>query len=218
MYNKMSRRLAICALLFPLFYGCAPLADTTLLQELSENTPDLEIEEPQYVFIRNSARIVRVSAEAAEFFTSRKMQQFTNIAFIELDRNNNTLNSGSADSAIYSNDTGNFELFGNVVFQSVEQSATFESAYILWNETEQKLFGREEGVVVVTRLSGTRVEGQNLVADLANRVIEFKNGSGIISPKDAIRSAADESSSPSEQDEPSSPPKQEEPTAEERPK
>lgn len=201
MHGSIRGRLIICTLLFPLLYGCAPSTDATLLQELSETTPNLEIGEPQYVFIRNSARIVRVSAEIAEFFTGRQMQQFTNIAFIELDRSNNTLNSGSADSAVYFSDTGNFELVGNVIFQSVEQNATFEAAYILWNDTEQKLFGREGEMATVSRPSGTRIEGKNLIADLTNRVIEFDNGSGVISPKDTIRDNGTNSPVPDGQEE-----------------
>lgn len=170
-----------------LLQGCdGTTEDTTLLEELTENTPNLAIEEPQYTFIRNSARLVRLSAESAEFFTRSNKQYFTKVAFIEFDRDNNTLNSGSADTAIYFTNSGDFELTGNVIFQSLEQNATISAPYILWNNEEQKIFTKENDRVMVTRPAGTRIEGRNLMADLANRVIEFEDGSGVISPQDTF--------------------------------
>ena len=180
----MRVRLGLAAAL-ALLYGCsANQSDVELLQELSETTPELQIEEPHYTFIRNSARIVRLSARSAELFGANNIQKFTDVAFIELDRNNNTLNSGSADNAIHFVNSGNFELTGNVVFQSLEQNATVNAQYILWDNEQQKLFGREGEMVTVTRPSGTRIEGSNLNADLAARVIEFDSASGVIFPGD----------------------------------
>lgn len=133
---------------------------------------------------------MRLSAESAEFFTRSNRQYFTRVAFVEFDRDNKTLNSGSADTAIYFTDSGDFELTGSVIFQSLEQNATISAPYILWNNEEQKIFTKENDRVIVTRPAGTRIEGRNLMADLANRIIEFEDGSGVISPQDTFETEA----------------------------
>jgi len=158
--------------------------DAAILEELTETTPELEIAEPQYTFIRNSARIIRLSAESAELFAARNEQHFTNLAFIEVQRaDNETLNSGSADSATYFVNSGNFELRGNVQFRSVEQNATVSAEYLLWDNEAERLTGRARDFVTVTRPSGTIMRGRNLVADLANRTIEFEDAAGTIIPE-----------------------------------
>ena len=183
-----------CVILLSMLYGCnVSYEDADILEELSESVPELYFQEPEYTFIRNSARVVRVSAENSELFSARQEQRFHNIAFIESDTNNNTLNSGSANYGVYFIDSGNFELVGDVVFQSIEQDATVRAPYLLWDNREERLFGKEDEWVMVTRSSGTVMRGKNLNADLSNRIIEFENASGVILPDNDERNDPDSS-------------------------
>lgn len=184
-FGTMGRLVGV-ALTLLVSFGCnaANFSDAELLQELSDSTPELEIEEPQYTFVRNSARIVRISAQSIQIFGSDTSQRFTDVAFIESDRDNNVLNSGSAETVRYFTDSGNFELVGNVVFNSVEQRATIAAEYILWDNEKQKLSGKPNEMVVLTRPSGTKIEGKNLNADLSDRIIELESASGVIFPAD----------------------------------
>lgn len=156
--------------------------DATLLEELSQDTPEFELEDSHYVYTRTESRIIRVSAARVESFESNNTQRFWGLTFAEVDENNDTLNIGSADYAIYHVDQGNFELMGNVYFDSIEHDAIVTTQFLIWNNDEQKLHGNDTDLVTIMRSSGTNITGKNLMADLNRREIIIEETSGIIYP------------------------------------
>ena len=167
-----------------LLVGCAfNYEEAELARELGESVPSIVLQDPEYVFQRSVSRTIRISAAAVEIFSSSNEQRFMQVAFIETDTEGEVLNSGSADEAMYNTDSGNFELFGNVNFNSVEHDAIVQASYLLWNEDEERLYGREDDAVSVERSSGTVIAGLGLVADLRSRTIEMQETSGTIYPQ-----------------------------------
>ena len=153
-----------------------------LLEELSEKTPLLQFIEADYSYKRTRERLISISARKAESFEQLAYLRFEEVAFIESDQEGNILNSGSAESAIYYFNN-NIELEGNVIFQSYEHNAIIRAPYLLWDDVNQLITGRENDRVEVTRESGTHIVGQGVEADLQTRRITLKKTEGIIYPE-----------------------------------
>jgi len=154
--------------------GCSlDYSQVSVTEEMSEQIPDSVLHDFTYTVVENGTPIYRLEAEKAEFYTERKETHVEKLVFREYDSDEQLITEGRSDSALFSTDTENAELEGNLRFYTSIEEARFEADYLYWNNAEKILAGSETGRVLIIEDSGSRLEGVGFEADVKRRIVEF---------------------------------------------
>jgi len=170
------------ARLFPLFLlfiaaGCsldyrqAQVADTR-----PEDVPETILRGALFTVVRPGYRTFTVRAERAESYPERNEQQFWNVTFQELDRDEKLLTRGSAERITYFTENDNVELSGDISFYSATQEAGIAASYLYWDDGNRTLTAHQDEAVTVTRDNGSVIKGKGFRADMRINEVTFSDG------------------------------------------
>lgn len=160
--------LLVCALSCSFDYE-----EATVEEELSEEIPDTVMLKFSQTVVEEDGSMIRLEAERAEVYEKQEKMIALGISFQEFDENGELITEGKAEKAVYQTDTDNAEFSGSILFFLPQEESTLVTDAISW-EDETKRLKTPPGVsVLLQREDGSYIEGQELVADLRNMIVEF---------------------------------------------
>jgi LPS export ABC transporter protein LptC len=150
-------------------YGNAPVEDT--------NTPDIVMNDVEYVRVRSADPVVRFQAQLAERYEKRQTMELRDFSFEQFGNHGEDINAaGRAGAASVELDSGNIRLGGGVSIAVDSEDITIETERLDWQDRERVLSGEKEGPVNVLRENGTSFTGWGFTANARSRTWEFLGG------------------------------------------
>lgn len=157
--------------------GCSlDYKSAEVAQKLPANVPDTALTDFVSTTMRGDRPYFRVTAQTAETFAKKNETILTDVQFEEFDKEGKVVADGRANRAVYHTDTQNAELSGDLSLYSAAEKATFKTDYLSWNDHEKRLAGTPDGVVRITKESGSFLEGRGFTATTRTRSFEFEHG------------------------------------------
>jgi LPS export ABC transporter protein LptC len=162
----------ICTLL--MFAGCSlDYSSVYVTEDMSEDIPDSILYEFTHTSVQDGLPIFRLSAGTAYIYNKKEETQLLDILFQEYNKKGEIITEGRADEALFFTETENAEFWGDLFFYSLSEEASFQTAYLFWNNEEKRLIGREESDVLIQRDSGTELLGKGFEAEARTRIVTF---------------------------------------------
>ncbi|MBN2659237.1 MAG: LPS export ABC transporter periplasmic protein LptC [Spirochaetales bacterium] len=149
-------------------YSDAGLADT-----LSEEVPDIIIENYESVEVRNGSPALKIEAEEALFFNTKEETHLSGVDFYNYeDRKVST--HGKTSTAILDMKSGDASMSGGILIESEEDSSRLEAQSLNWIDDDRLLSSGRGEVVSVRDQDGSRLEGSGFSADIKRKEIIFE--------------------------------------------
>jgi LPS export ABC transporter protein LptC len=140
--------------------------------------PDMEMDDVEYVRVRNGEPQVRFRAERAERYEDRQLMELRNFYFEQFTDHGETVDSaGRASSARVELDSGNIGISGGVSLSVDSENITIETESITWKDRERQLSAGPEDLVRISRDDGTSFQGLGFKANTRSRDWEFSGAS-----------------------------------------
>lgn len=180
MRAKRSRCQLFPPVLFPLFTalllaGCSFDYGSSLSGE--EETPDIIMNDVDYVRIRDGEPQVRFKAELAERYEESRIMELKNFSFEQFERRGGEVNAaGRAGEAHVELDSGNINLGGGVTLAVESEDVVIETGKLDWKDEERDLSGSESDEVRINRANGTSFSGWGFSANARSRAWGFSGG------------------------------------------
>ncbi len=157
-----------------LAFGCSlDYRGVMVATTMPENVPDTVLDDLTTTSVRGASAYFRIEAGHAETFGRKNETILTSVKFQEFDKNGKAVTEGSADRVVYHTDTRNAELSGNLKVYSSTEDAHVSADYLYWNDDDKTLQGRPGSVVVITKDSGSLIEGTGFSAEIRTRTVRF---------------------------------------------
>ena len=164
--------LSLCFLL--VFAGCSlDYSSIYVTDDMSEEIPDSILYEFTHTSVKDGTPIFRLSAGTAYIYNRKSQTQLSDILFQEFNRRGEVITEGRADEAVFFTDTEDAQFWGNLFFYSLAEEASFETAYLYWNDEEKRLTGRKNEEVRIKRDTGTEILGAGFEAEARTRIVTF---------------------------------------------
>jgi len=176
-------RTSLLLLLISVFaFSCSfDYEEATVEEELSEEIPDTVMLKFSQTVVEEDGSMIRLEAERAEVYEKQEKMIALGISFREFDENGELITEGKAEKAVYHTDTENAEFSGAILFFLPQEESTLVTDAISWVDETKRLSTPPGVAVLLQREDGSYIEGQELVADLRNMIVEFgKSVSGRI--------------------------------------
>ena len=142
-------------------------------EEMSEEIPDSILFEFTHTSVKDGTPVFRLSAGTAYIYNKKEETQLSDILFQEFSRKGEIITEGRADKAVFFSKTEDAEFWGNLFFYSLSEEASFQTAYLYWNDEEKRLIGRENNEVLIQRDTGTEILGTGFEAEARTRIVTF---------------------------------------------
>lgn len=142
-------------------------------EDMSENIPDSILYEFTHTSVKNGLPTFRLSAGTAYIYNKKEETKLSDILFQEFNRKGEIITEGRADEAVFFTDSENAEFWGNLFFYSSSEEASFQTAYLYWNNEEKRLIGKKDGEVLIERDTGTELRGTGFEAEARTRIVTF---------------------------------------------
>jgi len=154
--------------------GCSlDYSSLYVTEDMSEEIPDSILYDFTHTSVKDGIPVFRLSAGTAYIYNKKQETQLSDILFQEYDGQGEIITEGRADEAIFFTDSEDAEFWGNLFFYSLSEEASFETAYLYWNNEEKKLLGREDSDVHIMRDTGTEILGTGFEAEARTRIVTF---------------------------------------------
>ncbi len=168
--------------------GCSlDYSSTYVTEEMSEDIPDSILYEFTHTSVKDGTPVFRLSAGTAYIYNKKKETRLSDILFQEYDRKGEVITEGTADEAVFFTDSEDAEFWGNLLFYSSIEEASFETSYLYWNNDEKKLIGKKGSDVLIKRDTGTEILGTGFEAEARTRIVTFEgpvSGTYVLEDKD----------------------------------
>lgn len=155
-----------------LLISCS-LEQEAMLAPRSLEFPDLQMGNATYVLGRSGETPLSVHAESIAIYQKTNQAELEHLVFEQLDKEGNSLLSGSADQARVNTTTYDAELFGNIVVHKTDENFTIEAENLTWNHDKQILKSDGDALVKVMFDESNTIEGMGFFGDLQNGTYEF---------------------------------------------
>ena len=142
-------------------------------EEMSEDIPDSILYEFTHTSVKEGTPIFRLSAGTAYIYNKKEETQLSDILFQEFNKKGEIITEGRADEAVFFSESEDAEFWGNLFFYSLAEEASFQTAYLYWNDEEKKLIGRDNSEVLIRRDTGTEILGTGFEAEARTRIVTF---------------------------------------------
>ncbi|MDR2965673.1 MAG: LPS export ABC transporter periplasmic protein LptC [Treponema sp.] len=177
------------------FAGCCLLAIVCVLSctfdygdiETTEGiTPDLVMENVEYVRVRSAEPIARFTAERAERYEKQSLMKLENISFEQFGETVEEVNAtGIIGNATIEIDSGNIIMDNGVRIEVESEDIAIETQTLEWIDEPKSLSAGDEDEVAVSMSNGSRFSGIGFFADTRRRTWEFAGSvSGIFIVED----------------------------------
>lgn len=157
-----------------LFFSCSlDYSDVYITEDLSEDIPDSVLYDFAHTSVQKGNPVFTLGAKKALVFNKKKETRLENIRFQEFSAKGEIITEGQAAEAIFFTETEDAEFWGNLLFYSLTEEATFTTDYLYWNNEDRKLTGKEEVPLRIQRDSGTHIEGIGFEAEALSKSVTF---------------------------------------------
>jgi len=150
--------------------------EARIAEDISEKTPDTILFKFTHTVVKKGKPIYRISAARAENYSKKDLSYLFAVRFVEYDASGAVITEGKADYAEFHTDTENAELEGNIEFFSAEENSHVYGGYLSWDNEGKLLKGNPDGSILLSRDSGSEVEGIGFEADFKTLSIQFREG------------------------------------------
>ncbi|MDR2135030.1 MAG: LPS export ABC transporter periplasmic protein LptC [Treponema sp.] len=141
--------------------------------------PDMEMDDVEYVRVRDGEPQVRFRAERAERYEEEQLMELRNFSFEQFtDHGEKVDSSGKASAARVELDSGNIGISGGVSLSVDSENITIETETISWQDKERQLNAGPEETVKIFRDDGTSFQGRGFRANTRSRLWEFSGPIG----------------------------------------
>jgi LPS export ABC transporter protein LptC len=168
------------AVLFPLFTlppfaGCSFDYGSGLSG--GEDTPDIIMNDVEYLRVRDGDPQVRFKAELAERYEESRIMELKKFSFEQFERHGGGVNAaGSAGTAHVELDSGDIDLAEGVSMAVESEDIVIETSKLAWKDEQRDLFGDASGEVKINRANGTSFSGWGFSANARSRTWGFSGG------------------------------------------
>ena len=172
----MILRILFLLLALSLFSCSLNYEEARIAEDISEKTPDTILFKFAHTVVKKGKPIYKISAARAENYSKKEISYLFDVRFIEYDASGAVITEGQADYAEFHTDTENAELEGNIEFYSAEENSHVYGGYLSWDNESKILKGNPDGSILLSRESGSMVEGVGFEADFRTLSIQFREG------------------------------------------
>jgi LPS export ABC transporter protein LptC len=173
--NGSFSAVSLFALIVLLSAGCS--FDYGDSQAGEEETPDIIMNDVEYVRVRDGSPQVRFQAELAERYEESRIMELKNFSFEQFDRNGEEINAtGKAGTAHVELDSGDIRLDGGVTMAVESEDIVIETVRLDWKDEQRDLSGDSSDDVKINRANGTSFSGRGFSANARSRVWGFSGG------------------------------------------
>jgi LPS export ABC transporter protein LptC len=142
-----------------------------------EESPDIIMNDVEYVRVRDGDLQVRFKAELAERYEESRIMELKNFSFEQFERHGGEANAtGSAGQAHVELDSGDIELAGGVTLAVESEDIVIETGKLDWKDEQRDLSGDGSAEVRINRANGTSFSGWGFTANARNRSWGFSGG------------------------------------------
>jgi LPS export ABC transporter protein LptC len=142
-----------------------------------EETPDIIMNNVEYVRVRDGDPQVRFKAELAERYEESRIMELKNFSFEQFERHGEEINAaGSAGTAHVELDSGDIDLAGGVTLAVESEDVVIETDKLAWKDEQRDLSGEGSGEVKMNRANGTSFSGWGFSANTRRRSWGFSGG------------------------------------------
>jgi LPS export ABC transporter protein LptC len=142
-----------------------------------EESPDIIMNDVEYVRVRDGDLQVRFKAELAERYEESRVMELKNFSFEQFERHGGEANAvGSAGQAHVELDSGDINLAGGVTLAVESEDIVIETARLDWKDEQRDLSGDDSGEVRINRANGTSFSGWGFNANARSRAWGFSGG------------------------------------------
>jgi LPS export ABC transporter protein LptC len=160
-----------------LFAGCSFDYGSSLSGD--EDTPDIIMNDVEYVRFRDGNPQVRFRAELAERYEERRVMELKNFSFEQFELRGDEINAtGSAGVAHVELDSGDINLGGGVTLAVDSEDIVIETGSLDWKDKARDLTGSPVEEVKIHRENGTSFSGRGFAANARSRTWGFSGGIG----------------------------------------
>jgi len=142
---------------------------------VERETPDLVMENVEYVRVRSSDPIARFTAERAERYEKQGVMKLKNFTFEQYGERGEEVNAiGGAGYASVDIETGDVFMDNGVWLEVESEDIILETKQLDWKDEPRLLYSGPEDEVNIFQSSGTDFKGIGLYVEARNRIWEFK--------------------------------------------
>ncbi|MCL2806534.1 MAG: LPS export ABC transporter periplasmic protein LptC [Treponema sp.] len=142
-------------------------------------TPDLVMENVEYVRVRSSDPIARFTAERAERYEKQGVMKLTNFSFEQFGEKGEEINAfGRAGHASIDIESGDIFMSNGVRIEVESEDIIMETSQLDWKDEPRILSSGTNEEVNIYQENGTHFTGIGLRAETRSRTYEF---SGVVS-------------------------------------
>jgi LPS export ABC transporter protein LptC len=167
--------VSILFLVFLVCGGCSFDYGSSLAGE--DETPDVIMNDVEYVRVRDGDPQVRFKAELAERYEESRTMELKNFSFEQFERHSGEVNAaGSAGEAHVELDSGDINLAGGVTLAVESEDIVIETGRLDWKDEQRDLSGDGSDEVRINRANGTSFSGWGFSANARTRLWGFSGG------------------------------------------
>lgn len=163
-----SALLSIISISCSLDYSEADLSDS-----FSQEIPDIIIEGYETVEVHKNEPSLRITAGKALFYNQKEETHLSNVDFYNY-RDNEISTHGRTDKAIMHMKSGDANMSGGILIESVEDESRLKASTLNWTDEEKTLTsGKDEEVTVIDK-KGSSLRGKGFSANIKSKSIDFE--------------------------------------------
>jgi LPS export ABC transporter protein LptC len=159
---------------FILLYTSCSLdySDANIIEDLAEEIPNTIIFQYESVEIQDGSPVLQIKADKAEVYNSREITLLTDVLFFNY-KDNKIDNRGASDLAELNMKTGNAQLLGSILIESLEDEKSLSASSLAWVENEKRLSSSKDDSVTIIDSDGSNLSGLGFSADIKRKTILF---------------------------------------------
>jgi len=159
-----------------IFLSAACTFDYGEIEGAERETPDLIMENVEYVRVRSYDPIARFQAERAERYEKKGIMKLQNFSFEQFGEKGETVNAyGNAGIAEIELESGDVSMDKGVRIEVESEDIVLESNQLDWKDKPRILSTTETTEVNIYQENGTHFMGIGLYVETRTRIWEFKN-------------------------------------------
>lgn len=156
--------------------GCSfDYEEGKLAEDLSETVPETVLIDFVQVRTVEGKPDYRVYGSRAEVYGKRKETVIEDVLFQDFNDEGEIVTEGTADKVLFSSETENAEMTGDLRFYNADEEVQIFSEYLFWNDADETLTTRETEPVTLIKENGTEMRGTGFSADGKSKTINFTN-------------------------------------------
>jgi len=155
-------------------YSCSlDYSGAGLSDSLSEEIPDMIIEDYESVEVRDGSPALRIEAGRALFYNKKEETHLSDVNFYNYD-DQEVAAHGQTSKAILNMKSGDASMSGGILIESTEDESKLKAETLDWIDEEKLLSSNRIDKVYVTDKDGSRLEGSGFSADIKRKSISFE--------------------------------------------